>query len=89
MTGRDAIWWVYLLECRGERLYCGITPDVTARFALHRTGKGAAFTRMHPPLRIVAAKTCGSRSEASRLEYQIKQLRRSEKLTWAAENAWP
>ncbi|MDX2298217.1 MAG: GIY-YIG nuclease family protein, partial [Xanthomonadaceae bacterium] len=39
------IWFVYLLECRGGRLYTGITVDVARRFAQHVNGKGARYTR--------------------------------------------
>lgn len=68
------MWHVYLLECRSRRLYCGIAVDVQARFETHRAGRGARFTRAHPPERIVATFPCAGRSEALRLEYAIKQL---------------
>lgn len=81
------IWFVYLLECRGGALYCGITPDLQARFQRHLAGKGAAYTRMNPPLRMLAAAPCESRAAASREEARIKSLRPSEKRLLAA--GWP
>lgn len=81
-------WFVYMLECSGERIYTGISPDVTARYALHCSGRGAAFTRINPPLRLMAAMPCGSRSEATKTEIALKKLRRPHKLRWAVQWAW-
>lgn len=75
-------WFVYMLECEGGRIYTGVTPDVAARLAKHRTGRGAAFTRINKPLRLLAHKRCGSRSAALKTEYRLKQLPRPEKLVW-------
>ena len=80
-------WYLYLLECRNGRLYSGITTDLASRFAKHASGKGAMFTRLNPPLRIVAAAVFESRGEASRAEYRMKQLTVAQKRAAAA--AWP
>ena len=77
-------WWLYLLECEGERLYAGVAIDVFARFELHRAGKGAKFTRANPPKTLLAAQPFDSQGDALRAEYALKQLKRSEKLQWAA-----
>jgi putative endonuclease len=80
MTAKTtSIWFVYLLECLNGKIYTGITTDVDARFNKHRAGKGAKFTKMNPPSHIMASKPCGNRSEASKLEYQIKQLTPAKK----------
>ncbi|HEU4602078.1 MAG TPA: GIY-YIG nuclease family protein [Steroidobacteraceae bacterium] len=78
-------WWLYLLECNGDRLYAGIAIDVAARFELHRTGKGARFTRANRPKTILAAQPFETRGDALRAEYALKQLKRAEKLQWAAQ----
>jgi putative endonuclease len=67
-------WVVYLLEYVNGKIYTGITTDVESRFNKHLTGKGAKFTKINPPLRIIGIKSCANCSEASKLEYQIKQL---------------
>ena len=67
-------WFVYLIECADGSLYTGITVDVAARFQAHRQGKGARYTRSHPPLRILATEAHPDRAAASRAEYRIKQL---------------
>jgi len=73
-------WVLYLLECAGDRLYAGITNDLTARFKKHIDGRGARFTRAFPPVRIVAASELPSRSDALKAEYALKQQPRSNKL---------
>ena len=70
----DKAWYVYLLECVDGSLYTGIAVDVARRFELHLAGKGARYTRSHPPLRIVAVIEHADRSSASKAEYRIKQL---------------
>jgi putative endonuclease len=77
-------WYLYLLECQNGRLYSGITTDLAARFAKHQRGKGAMFTRLNPPRRIVAAMVFENRSEASKAEYRMKQLSAAQKLQTAA-----
>jgi putative endonuclease len=79
---RTASWFLYLLECRDGSYYAGISTDVEARFQAHRAGKGARYTRAHPPLRILASRPYADRSAASRAEWQIKQLPRERKLAW-------
>ncbi len=67
-------WFVYILECRDGSLYTGIAIDVARRFALHAAGKGARYTRAHPPTRVLAIFPYPDRAAASRAEYAIKQL---------------
>ena len=83
----ERTWFVYLLLCRNGRLYTGITVDLAARFEQHRSGKGAMFTRINPPERLLAATPCDGRSEALRLEARIKRLAPPEKRALAA--GWP
>lgn len=81
----DKPYYVYLLACRGDRLYAGITTDIERRLAEHRAGnKGARFTRAHPPVKLLAAVTVSGRSAALKLEAALKKLRRAQKLQWAA-----
>ena len=67
-------WFVYLIECRDGSIYTGIAVDVDARYAAHTSGKGARYTRSHPPERLLAAVECADRSAASKAEYRIKRL---------------
>ena len=84
MTDPAAPWFVYLLECRGGRIYTGIATDVDRRLAEHRAGKGARFTRAHPPVRELARLPCTDRPEALRREAAIKRLTAAAKRALAA-----
>lgn len=69
-----ASWFVYLIKCEGNAIYTGIATDVAARYAAHAAGKGAKYTRSRPPRHLLCTVPATNRSEASKLEYQIKQL---------------
>ncbi len=73
-------YYVYLLRCGDDSLYCGITNDVPARLAAHAAGKGARYTRGRGPLELVLSRRCRDKSTALRLEHAIKQLDRPAKL---------
>lgn len=73
-------WFVYLLECKGGSYYTGITKDLESRFAAHKEGRGARYTRANPPLRILASRAFPDRSTASIAEARVKQMSRGEKL---------
>ena len=75
-------WFLYLLECSGGSYYAGITTDVQARFQAHATGKGARYTRAHPPLRVLGFREYADRAAASRAEWQLKRQPRDRKLAW-------
>ena len=77
----SSLWHLYLLECEDGSLYTGISTDVDRRFAEHLNGKGARYTRSHPPRRLLASAPVGSRSEALKAELGLKALPKSEKLT--------
>ncbi len=75
-------WFLYLLECSGGSYYAGITTDVQARFQAHAAGKGARYTRAHPPLRVLVVRQYADRAAASRAEWQLKRQPRDRKLAW-------
>jgi putative endonuclease len=72
-------WFVYLIECRDGSIYTGITVDVEARYNAHASGKGARYTRSHPPQHLLAVLEYPDRSSASKAEYRIKQLSAEQK----------
>jgi putative endonuclease len=75
-------WWLYLIECQDGSYYAGITNDLEARYATHVAGKGGRYTRSHPPKQLMGARAFANRSEASRAEWEIKQLPRQRKLAY-------
>lgn len=83
-TAASKPYILYLLECKDGAFYAGIAVDVHKRFAMHCAGKGAAYTRSHPPLRVLAQREFASRSEALKAEYAVKQLPKRRKLGFFA-----
>lgn len=81
----DGPWFVYLLECRARRVYTGVTPDLVNRMTLHRSGRGAVFTRINPPEKVLGAKLFVNRSEAQKIEARIKRLPAAQKRLLAAK----
>jgi putative endonuclease len=73
-------WFVYIVECSDGTLYTGSTNDLTKRIETHNKGKGAKYTKMRRPVKVVFSKEVDSKSEAFKEEYKIKQLKRLEKL---------
>ena len=78
-------WFLYLIECRGGSYYAGISNDVERRYAQHVAGRGARYTRAHPPLRLLGARAFADRSAASRAEHAIRKLSRDRKLAFLCE----
>lgn len=73
-------WKLYILRCGDGSLYTGITTDVEKRLEVHRSGKGAKYTRGRSPLELVYCEACGDHSAALKRELEIKALSREEKL---------
>ena len=88
-SGTSDPWWLYVLLCANDRLYIGIAKDVDLRFEIHRSGKGAFYTRLNAPLRILARQPQPSRSAALKAEYALKRQTRLQKLSWVASIAGP
>ena len=98
MSGRDATalagsgtpevsnasrgWWLYVLLCEGDKLYVGIARDPDARFAVHCSGRGAFYTRLNRPVRILAREWYPTQSAALKAEYSLKQRKTDEKWAW-------
>ncbi len=74
-------WFVYILRCADNSLYTGVTTDVNKRLDQHNgiDKNGAKYTRSRQPVKLVYQESSISRSEASKREYTIKCLKKSEK----------
>ncbi|MFT7860682.1 MAG: GIY-YIG nuclease family protein [Sulfurimonas sp.] len=74
-------WKVYILECSDGSLYTGITTDLEKRVEEHNSSsKGAKYTRVRRPVKLVYHENRADRVDASKREYTIKQMSRAEKL---------
>lgn len=78
-------WQLYMLQTAAGMLYTGITTDVQRRLQQHQLGRGARALRGKGPLVLVFHCEAGDRAAASRLEYQVKQLSRAQKLLLVAQ----
>lgn len=71
---------LYILRCADGNLYTGIAIDVERRIGEHCDGaRGAKYLRGRGPFKLEYQQSVGSRSVASRAEYRVKRLDRSEK----------
>jgi putative endonuclease len=67
-------YFVYMLLCDDGSYYTGYTRDVLSRFERHRKGRGARYTKMRQPKRIVYLQRFATRRAAMRRERQMKAL---------------
>ena len=76
-------YYVYVILCEGNCFYTGSTKNLNTRLRLHLKGKGARYTRMHKPRKLVHAEEFGTRSEAMKREKRIKKLNHTQKMRLA------
>jgi putative endonuclease len=72
-------WFVYLVRCANDSLYCGIAKDPDKRFKMHLSGKGARYTRINPAVSLVYREGPYTHGDALRRERLIKTLPRQRK----------
>lgn len=77
--GNDDLWFVYIVECRDNSLYTGITNDLERRLIQHNDGTGARYTRSRRPVRMRYTERCESRSAALVRECAVRLLSPKEK----------
>ena len=83
----SAGWHLYLLRCRGGSVYAGITTDLERRFREHVSGRGAKYTRAHPPECVLGSRAYPDRGSALRAEYALKRQPKARKLAWLLEGS--
>ena len=81
--GPAGVWTVYMLRCRDDSLYTGITNDLLKRLRRHDAGTASAYTRARGPVRLVYQEPQRDRSAALRREAELRRLTRAEKLALA------
>ena len=70
----EGTWFVYMLLCSRGTIYTGVTPSLAARMKAHKDGKGARFTRMNKPVRLLAVKPYDGKRSALQMEAKVKQM---------------
>ncbi len=79
-------FYVYIIRCIDGTFYTGYTKNVEHRAKLHASGKGARYTKTHPPKEVIYVKMFESRSEAMRHERAVKKLSHKEKESLSKAN---
>lgn len=84
--GGDFLYYIYMLTCKDGTLYTGIAADFEKRMREHfiPLANCAKYTRSHRPEKISGLWYAPDRATASRIEYAVKQLKKSDKLALAA-----
>ena len=73
-------WVVYILQCKDNTLYTGITNNIEKRLIAHNQGLAAKYTRARLPVVLSAVSNPMSKTEALRLEMRIKKLAKGGKI---------
>lgn len=76
---QESDYHVYIILCKDGSYYTGHAKDVEKRFDMHKKGRGANYTKMHEPEKLVYIESVESRSEAMRRERKIKTLSHDKK----------
>lgn len=84
--GGIGLYYVYLVQCRDQSLYCGYTTDLQQRIQTHNRGEGAKYTKSRLPVTLVYHEEFEEKSAALRRECAIKRLTRQDKLALIASS---
>ena len=72
-------YYVYILKCKDNSYYVGISPDPLERLKKHQDGKGAKYVRSRLPAELVYQEGPMTYSEALKIEIIYKKLSHDKK----------
>ena len=75
------MYYIYMLRCKDNTIYTGITVDIKRRMNEHfsKNEKCAKYTYTHNAKKLEAVWKTENKSLASKLEYAIKKLTKTKK----------
>lgn len=73
-------YYVYILKCSDNSLYCGMTNNIEKRLKAHNNKTAAKYTRGRTPVKLIYYESGFTKGEALSREAQIKKLTREKKL---------
>lgn len=78
---------MYVLRCRDDSYYCGITTNIERRLKEHNgdSSKGAKYTRSRKPSILIYEEDHPDRSEASKSESKFKKKTKKQKIQYLVE----
>lgn len=71
--------FMYVVECCDKTWYTGYTTDIVRRIKTHNAKKGAKYTRVRVPVKLIYFEEFETKSEATRAESLFKKLTRIKK----------
>ena len=72
-------WFFYMVRCRDDSLYSGITNNIEHRIKEHNRGEGAKYTLGRRPVKLVYSEKHYNASAARKRESQIKSWSKTKK----------
>ncbi len=72
-------WFFYIIRCKDNSLYSGITTNLDERLKKHNDGTGAKYTAGRKPVTLAYCETRLDRSQALKREAQIKAWTKARK----------
>ncbi len=78
--------FVYMIRCADGTLYVGHTKNPQTREKEHNAGRGAQYTAMRRPVRLVYTEVLQSVETAVRREHQLKRWSSAKKEALIAGN---
>jgi len=72
-------WFLYILRCRDNSLYIGITNNILKRIHLHSIGKGSKYIRSKLPVKLLYHEEYPDKSTARLREIQLKKWTKGKK----------
>lgn len=77
---KDGVNYTYIVECIDQTLYTGWSNHIEKRIQTHNEGKGAKYTKIRRPVKLVYLESFLTKEEAMSQEAKIKRLTREKKL---------
>lgn len=78
--------YCYIVECVDGTYYTGWAVNPEQRVAMHNQGRGARYTRMRRPVRLVYIEELPDRKSAMQREIAIKKMERGQKIKLIMES---
>ena len=72
--------YLYLVLCKNNSIYTGVTNDINVRSKRHRAGTGGWHTHLYPAIELLRVEKFETKQEALKRERQVKGWRREKKL---------
>jgi len=67
----DSKYFVYMLLCNDKTFYTGTSNNVQKRVATHNSGKGAKYTKVRRPVKLMYSEELKNKSEALKREIAL------------------